>query len=473
MIETDKLTKYYGDRAAVRDMTFNVEKGEIVGLLGPNGAGKTTTMRMLTGYLPANSGRAIVAGFDVADKPMEVRKRLGYLPETVPLYTDMPVDKYLDFIAKIRGVPSKGRRRRIEEVMELCQIADVKSKVIGKLSRGYRQRVGLAQAIIHNPQVIILDEPTVGLDPRQIIEIRKVIRDLAGNHSMILSTHILSEVSALCDRVIIVNRGRVLVEDTLANLEQREAKGEHLQLEVRGPLDEVKSLLGTMSVIQQLSILEAPAAIQATNETEKSSTDQVLPADVHLLDLKIEPGSDVREALAAAVVGRGWGLLELKTISPSLEEIFVQLITDDLTQLEEEEAIQAEGYAGDDTDLSKKPLGRLTRRVSDDDEMEELEAEAGLPETGEVEAGAEATEGTVARKKATPLEARERAYPVKRKSVKPLTSGRKAAPTFLTDTADATEVDDDEMETFPAQTEAVDGDNPSQSSEVSDKEKKK
>jgi len=461
MIETQKLTKYYGDRAAVREMTFEVDKGEIVGLLGPNGAGKTTTMRMLTGYLPASSGKAIVAGYDVADKPMEVRKRLGYLPETVPLYTDMPVRAYLDFLAKIRGVPGKGRRRRIEEVMELCQIADVADKVIAKLSRGYRQRVGLAQAIVHNPQVLILDEPTVGLDPRQIIEIRRVIRDLAGNHSMILSTHIMQEVSALCDRVIIVNRGRVLVEDTLANLERQETKGERLQVEIRGPLEEIRQMFGTMSVIQDISTPATTIATVSTEgelavESEPDPTEKTA-GDVHVFDLQVEQGQDVRESLASMIIGRGWGLLELKTVSPNLEEIFVRLITEDLAQLEVEEAVEAGGYIETDTDLAKAVPGRATRRVTEDDEMEELATSPALDddETAEVEEVATSPVPT----------ARERANQAKKKkSAKPLTQ-RKAAPSFLTDQNDAAE--DEEMDN-PAQAEDEVTDS---TASVSDKEK--
>jgi ABC-2 type transport system ATP-binding protein len=460
MIETQKLTKYYGDRAAVREMTFEVDKGEIVGLLGPNGAGKTTTMRMLTGYLPASSGKAIVAGYDVADKPMEVRKRLGYLPETVPLYTDMPVRAYLDFLAKIRGVPGKGRRRRVEEVMELCQVADVADKVIGKLSRGYRQRVGLAQAIVHNPQVLILDEPTVGLDPRQIIEIRRVIRDLAGNHSMILSTHIMQEVSALCDRVIIVNRGRVLVEDTLANLERQETKGERLQVEVRGPLEEIRQMFGTMSVIKEVTTPTATTAT-VTMEGEVAVESEATPAekgpgDVHVFDLQVEEGHDVRESLASMIIGRGWGLLELKTVSPNLEEIFVRLITEDLAQLEEEEAVEAGGYIETDTDLAKPMPGRATRRVAEDDEMEELAAsqpsEDSTAEVEEIAANPAAS-------------ARERANQAKKKkSVKPLAQ-RKAAPSFLTDQSDVAE--DEEMDNpAPAEADVTDS-----TASVSDKEK--
>jgi ABC-2 type transport system ATP-binding protein len=332
MIDVEKLTKYYGQRAAVRDVSFHVGKGEILGLLGPNGAGKTTTMRILTGYLPATSGEAVVAGYNVADNPMEVRRRLGYLPETVPLYTDMTVLAYLDFTAKLRGVPGKGRKHRIEEVMDLCRISDVRNKVIAKLSRGYRQRVGLAQAIVHNPEVIILDEPTVGLDPRQIIEIRQVIRDLAGKHSLILSTHILPEVSTLCDRVVIINRGRVLVDDTLANLEQQGSENERLRLEVRGPVEQVQDFLASQSGILRVA--------QASADEDESDVDMLAtePRELNRFTVEAVPGIDLREQIAAAIIGQGWGLLEMRTAVPSLEEIFVRLVnTDEINELEEEE----------------------------------------------------------------------------------------------------------------------------------------
>ncbi|MEI6043186.1 MAG: ATP-binding cassette domain-containing protein [Chloroflexota bacterium] len=333
MIDVEKLTKYYGQRAAVRDVSFHVAKGEILGLLGPNGAGKTTTMRMLTGYLPATSGDAVVAGYNVADNPMEVRRRLGYLPETVPLYTDMTVRAYLDFTAKLRGVPGKGRKSRVEEVMELCRISEVKNKVIAKISRGYRQRVGLAQAIVHNPQVIILDEPTVGLDPRQIIEIRQVIRDLAGGHSLILSTHILPEVSTLCDRVVIINRGRVLVDKTLAELEQQGAGNERLRLEIRGPAQQVQIFLASQPGILQIE--------QASADNAESDVDMLArePRELNRFMVEAAPGIDLREQLAKAIIGQGWGLLEMRTAAPSLEEIFVRLInTDEAAELEDEEA---------------------------------------------------------------------------------------------------------------------------------------
>ncbi len=399
MIEAENLTKYYGNRSAVRDLTFQVGKGEIVGLLGPNGAGKTTTMRMLTGYLPIDRGRAVVAGYDVSDRPMEVRKRLGYLPETVPLYTEMPVNTYLDFTAKIRGVPANGRKRRIEEVMELCRIADVKNKVIGKLSRGYKQRVGLAQAIIHNPQVIILDEPTVGLDPRQIIEIRKVIRDLAGNHSIVLSTHILPEVSALCDRVVIVNRGRVLVEDTLANLERRDSPTERLRVEIRGPEGEIREFLATWP-----GVVAVEDALNTIDEEVDHQTGVVR------YELVVAAGNDVREGLAGAIVGKGWGLLEIRTVTPSLEEIFVKLVNDDLARLEEEEA------ADDPTNPATGPLAARRSTAYQDEEMDEVEA---------VSEAEPASEEVLEVEGDTPRDAKRRVYPVGE------TADRKAAPAFL------------------------------------------
>jgi len=380
MIEAEKLTKFYGRRGAVRGVTFNIGKGEIVGLLGPNGAGKTTTMRMLTGYLPATSGRAIVAGFNVAEAPMEVRKRLGYLPETVPLYTDMTVTAYLDFTAKIRGVPSKERRNRINEVMELCRIADVRNKVIGKLSRGYKQRVGLAQAIVHNPDVIILDEPTVGLDPRQIIEIRHVIRDLAGDHSMILSTHILPEVSTLCDRVIIINQGRVLVDDSLANLERQGAENERLQLEVRGEADRVLELLQAVAGVVEVTHLNAEAE----------------PAELNRFIVAGEAGSDHREVLANTLIGRGFGLLELKTAIPTLEEIFVRVITNDpvISDDEDESALS-------DEEMDDEDATRPVRAKNQDDDLDDLEDADDIDDEDEDE-DEELEEAEVKPLKATP-----------------------------------------------------------------------
>ncbi len=222
MISVEGLTKRYGDFTAVDDLSFRVEKGEVVGFLGPNGAGKTTTMRILTGYMPATEGTTSVSGFDVFDHPMEVKKRIGYLPEHPPVYTDMSVEGYLSFVARIKGVPRSQRGEALDRALSRCGLSQVRRAIIGKLSKGYRQRVGLAQAMIHDPEVLILDEPTIGLDPKQIIEIRELIKVLAGDHTIILSTHILTEVAMVCQRVLILDRGRIAADDTLENLTARE-----------------------------------------------------------------------------------------------------------------------------------------------------------------------------------------------------------------------------------------------------------
>jgi ABC-2 type transport system ATP-binding protein len=384
MIEAEKLTKDFGTRLAVKDVTFHIEQGEIVGLLGPNGAGKTTTMRMLTGYIPATSGTAKVAGFDVKNQPMQVRKHLGYLPETVPLYTDMTVKAYLDFTAKIRGVNGKERKRRVEEVLELCQIADVSNRVIAKISRGYRQRVGLAQAIVHNPDVIILDEPTVGLDPRQIVEIRRVIRDLAGSHSMILSTHILQEVSTLCDRVIIINQGRVLIDDTLSNLQRVGQENERLQFEIRAPLSEAENFFKGFEGL-----------IGVESLTQWDEEDQ--PPPLGRFVVESEKGLDLREKLAHAIIEQGWGLLELKTAVPTLEEIFVRVITEDnetmalaaeAEEITEEDLDEPDSDLDEDAELDEPQSSKLApsflRENKDEDDLDEPSDDGEIEEVEEV-----------------------------------------------------------------------------------------
>src|SRR5512135_872664 len=240
MIKVEGLTKRYARNVAVDNISFEVEKGQIVGFLGPNGAGKTTTMRMLTCFMPPTEGTAQVAGFDVTENPMEVKRRIGYLPESPPVYPEMEVIEYLDFVGRIKGVPKANLRSRIDEVMQKTAITDVRNKIIGKLSKGYRQRVGLAQAIIHNPDVLILDEPTAGLDPKQINETRDLIKSLAGDHTIILSTHILPEVSQTCEQVIIINKGKIVATDSVSNLQQRARSGESVLVEVaarNGSLD--------------------------------------------------------------------------------------------------------------------------------------------------------------------------------------------------------------------------------------------
>ena len=311
MIEVQHLSKRYGRFTAVDDITFRVERGEILGFLGPNGAGKTTTMRILTGYMPATEGKAIVAGFDVFDQPIEAKRRTGYLPETPPLYPDMSVVEYLTFVAKIKGVPGGERRQRIHDVMARTRILDMANRLCSKLSKGYKQRVGLAQALIHNPDVLILDEPTAGLDPKQIIETRQLIKELAGNHTIILSTHILPEVSQTCQRVVIINKGKVVAVDTPDNLTARLRGSEtmYLQVDADGGADALSTLTRVPGV---------------TRVVESDRRDGAIGFEVDS-----ETGRDVRRDLARAVVNQGWGLLELRPMRMSLEDIFLSLTTDE------------------------------------------------------------------------------------------------------------------------------------------------
>jgi len=311
VIEVQNLTKVYGNLTAVDHISFRVNRGEILGFLGPNGAGKTTTMRILAGYLPATSGTARIAGYDVAEQSMEVRRRVGYLPEVPPLYPDMTVEGYLDFVARLKRVPAAQRRSRVTAAMELARVADRRRELIRRLSRGYRQRVGLAQAIVHDPDVLILDEPTAGLDPRQIIEVRQLIRSLAGNHTVVLSTHILPEVSMTCTRVVIINRGRVVAEDTPENLTLQLRGAERLRLLVRGPDAELRRLLQGLDGIRPVSITPVDGGQRLS------------------LVLEVTAGSDVRPLLAKRLVQNGFELYELRSERMSLEEVFVQLTTEE------------------------------------------------------------------------------------------------------------------------------------------------
>lgn len=301
-IQVQDLAKWYGDFEALHQVSFEVQKGEILGFLGPNGAGKTTTMRILTGYMPPSSGTARIAGYDVFDESIEVRKRIGYLPETVPLYTEMSVWDYLDFVARLRGVAD--RDIAIERVMEMTSIAERADHLIGKLSKGFRQRVGIAQALVHSPEVLIMDEPTIGLDPKQIIDIRNLIKSLAGDHTVILSTHILPEVSQTCSRVLIINDGKIVAEDTPERLSARVRGAEHIHLQVAQPAPEIASELEKVQ-----GVLSAQAQAEGVYEIETNL------------------GSDRRADIAALVVQRGWGLLELRPVSLSLEEVFLKLTT--------------------------------------------------------------------------------------------------------------------------------------------------
>ena len=311
MIKVEGLTKRYARTIAVDDISFEVQKGQIVGFLGPNGAGKTTTMRVLTCFLPPTAGTAQVAGFDVLEQALEVKKRIGYLPETPPLYPDMEVSEYLTFVGKLKGLAGADVPKRVNEVCDRCAITDVRMKLIGKLSKGYRQRVGLAQAILHNPDVLILDEPTSGLDPKQIIETRELIGSLAGDHTIILSTHILSEVEHSCERVIIINQGKLVAQDTVANLTNRLRGSESVALEVTA----TNGNLNNNEVRQKLEQVAGVSRVVL-----KDTKDNRCAFEVESLQ-----GRSVRADLARAVVSAGWDLQELRAVGFSLEDIFLQL----------------------------------------------------------------------------------------------------------------------------------------------------
>jgi ABC-2 type transport system ATP-binding protein len=325
VIEVQHLTKRYGPFTAVEDVSFRVESGEILGFLGPNGAGKTTTMRMITGYMPATEGSVVVAGHDVFEQPIEAKKRTGYLPETPPLYADMTVRDYLMFVARIKGIPGREVKGRVDDAMRRTYTADMANRHCGKLSKGYRQRVGLAQAIIHNPEVLVLDEPTAGLDPKQIIEARQLIRELGGSHTVVLSTHILPEVSQTCQRVVIIAKGKVVAVDTPDNLTARLRGNETMYLQVHAPGADVAAALRGLPGV---------SGVSATPGADGVTT----------LEVVNEQGRDVRRDLAAAVVTQGWGLLELRPMRMSLEEIFLSLTTEEVAGAEparEEEVTRA------------------------------------------------------------------------------------------------------------------------------------
>jgi ABC-2 type transport system ATP-binding protein len=312
MIEVQHLTKRYGPFTAVDDITFRVEKGEILGFLGPNGAGKTTTMRVLTGYMPATEGKAIVAGYDVFANPVEAKRRTGYLPETPPLYPDMTVREYLTFVARIkigRKLSKAERTQRVDQVMKKARVDDMANRHCAKLSKGYRQRVGLAQALIHEPDVLILDEPTAGLDPKQIIETRDLIRSLAGDHTIVLSTHILPEVAQTCQRVVIINKGRLVAVDTPENLTHQLKGAASLYVQVDGDGSALDALTAVPGV-RKVSVSDRHASFVG-------------------YEIESEMQRDVRRDVARAIVDRGWGLLELRPMRMSLEEIFLQLTTEE------------------------------------------------------------------------------------------------------------------------------------------------
>jgi len=320
MINVNELTKKYARNTAVDRISFNVEKGQIVGFLGPNGAGKTTTMRMLTCFLPPTAGRATVAGFDVLEQPLEVRRRIGYLPETPPLYPEMRTSEYLEFVGSIKGLRGPELSKRVDYVLGRCAVADVKDKVLGKLSKGYRQRVGLAQAIIHNPDVLILDEPTAGLDPKQINETRDLIKSLAGDHTIILSTHILPEVEQTCQQVIIINKGQLVATDSVDNLQLRAQGAGSVLVEVAAR----NATLNAPAVQKRLESVPGVSRVIFKDTREGRAT------------FEVEGSSDraIRGDLARAIVESGWDLNELRTAAVSLEEIFLELTSSEKQKAE-------------------------------------------------------------------------------------------------------------------------------------------
>ena len=313
MIELENVTKYYGDFPAITDISFQVEQGEVLGFLGPNGAGKTTTMKIVTGFIPPSSGKVTIAGYDVVSNSLEARKHIGYLPETVPLYTDMTVEEYLAFMGTIRGMDRKKLTTRIGDVVEVCRLEEYQTSHISKLSKGFRQRVGIAQAILHEPDVLILDEPTIGIDPIQIIETRQLTKDLAGDHTVIISTHILPEVSMLCQRVIIIHEGEIVAIDKPDNLGTRLRGSERVELELNAPASEATKAIKSLEDVVSVS----------TTDSESGNATRLLIDTV--------TGSNARSKIASMVVHKGWDLLTIKSIGMTLEEIFVSLTTNEET----------------------------------------------------------------------------------------------------------------------------------------------
>lgn len=325
MIQVEGLTKDYGARRAIEDLSFQVGRGEIVGFLGPNGAGKTTTMRILCGYMPPTAGKASIAGFDVIEQSLEVRKRVGYVPETVPLYPDMTVWEYLKFMADLRHLPDA--EDKVDDVLELVHMEARAEGYISNLSKGMRQRVGLAQALLHQPEVLILDEPTIGLDPAQVFEVRNLIREIGRERTVMLSTHILPEAQQVCNRVLIINKGRIVAEDSPEQLQARLSGGMRIALRVAGEASGLAELI-----------------------TPIKGVNHILEVRQDGLDLLSDPGVDVRPEIARAVVNARYGLVELKSIGLSLEEIFLQLTREESsieTGLVTESALADNGHEGE------------------------------------------------------------------------------------------------------------------------------
>ncbi len=309
MIQATGLTHFYGPNPAIEDVNFGVRRGEILGFLGPNGAGKTTTMRILTGFMPPTRGKVTLDGYDVVEQSLDVRRRVGYLPETVPLYTDMTVTSYLKYMGTLRGMPSRNIKRRIEDVIEVCRLEDYRSSLIAKLSKGFRQRVGIAQAILHEPEVLVMDEPTIGIDPIQVVETRSLIKDLGKQQTVVLSSHILPEVSMICERVLIIHEGRIVAEDTPSNLAERLQGSDQLEVEIGGPPDEV---------LAELREIEGVSSVRHRSLANRE-----------VYTVRLLQGADVRDEISRAVIARGWSLLSMQSVGMTLEDIFLRLTTDE------------------------------------------------------------------------------------------------------------------------------------------------
>jgi ABC-2 type transport system ATP-binding protein len=307
MIEASGLTHYYGPHPAIEDVSFTVKRGEILGFLGPNGAGKTTTMRILTGFIPPTEGEVTLGGYDVVEQSLQARRKVGYLPETVPLYTDMPVSSYLKYMGTLRGMEPKRINLRISEVIDICRLGDYRKTIIGKLSKGFRQRVGIAQAILHEPEVLVMDEPTIGIDPIQVVETRKLIQDLGKQQTVVLSSHILPEVSMICERVLIIHQGKIVAEDTPDNLAQGLQGVGQLQVEVGGPPAEV------LPALQRIK-----GVTEVTHRRQQNR-------EIYMVKARQE--EDLRDEISRAVISNGWSLLNLQQIGMSLEDIFLRLTT--------------------------------------------------------------------------------------------------------------------------------------------------
>lgn len=317
MIKVNNLSKYYGDYPAVINISFELKKGDIVGLLGPNGAGKTTTMRVLTGFTPPTEGDVTIGGFDIIKNSLEIRKLIGYLPESVPLYQDMEVTDYLEFMGKIRGMSNSKIKKRLPEVIEIIGLGEYRNVLVGKLSKGYRQRTGIAQAILHEPKILILDEPTIGIDPVQVIETRGLIKELGGNHTLILSSHILPEVSMICKRVLVIHEGKIVADDKPSVLSEKLKTSEQIELSIKA-----KNINEILKELRNLNFIVD--ARQSLTNQETSTSDE----NINLI-VEVKPENNAQEIIAKTIIEKGWGLIRLNSIPMTLEEIFMHVTTDE------------------------------------------------------------------------------------------------------------------------------------------------